>query len=152
MRNFTTIEDVLLFALESENQSIEFYSRLVETATTPEVKQMFLDLMREEVCHVKKLEYFSSHKNELELSKMDIDLGSTKYLPYVFPASDATFEECLIIAIQKERAALNLYTDLARESTTQILIDLFSMLAYEETKHALKFENKYQAYVKKVDE
>src|ERR1035437_10274482 len=127
MRNFTTIDDVLLFALESENQSIEFYSRLAESATEEVVKKMFLDLMREEVCHVKKLEYFFSNKNELELSKIDIDLSSDKYFPHVSPAADVNFEECLIIAIQKERAAINLYTDLARESTTQTMIDLFRM-------------------------
>jgi rubrerythrin len=148
MRNFTTIDDVLLFALESENQSIEFYSRLAEYATEESVKKMFLDLMREEVCHVKKLEYFFSNKNELELSKIDIDLSSDKYLPHVSPAADVAFEECLIIAIQKEKAAINLYTDLARESTTQTMIDLFRMLAYEEMKHALLFENRYQAIKK----
>lgn len=145
MRNFTTIDDILLFALESENQSIEFYSRLAEFATEEETKKMFLDLMREEVCHVKKLEYFLSNKDELELSKLDIDLSSIKYLPHVSPAADVTIDECLLIAIQKERAAINLYTDLAREATTQTMIDLFQMLAFEETKHALLFENRYQA-------
>ena len=148
MRNFTTIDDVLLFALESENQSIEFYSRLAESAIEEVVKKMFLDLMREEVCHVKKLEYFFSNKNELELSKIDIDLSSDKYFPHVSPAADVNFEECLIIAIQKERAAINLYTDLARESTTQTMIDLFRMLAFEEMKHALLFEKRYEAIKK----
>ncbi|NWJ50863.1 MAG: ferritin family protein [Bacteroidetes bacterium] len=145
MRNFTTIDDVLSFALESENQSIEFYSRLADNTTREDEKKIFLALMREEICHVKKLEYFFSKRNELELSKIDIDLSSNKYLPHIFPAADIAFEECLNIAIQKERAAVNLYTDLARESTTQTMIELFRMLAYEETKHALQFENRYQA-------
>jgi rubrerythrin len=149
MRNFTNVEDVLLFALEAENQSIEFYSRLSEAATEQELKKMFFDLMSEEACHVKKLEYFLSHINEQELSKIDIDLSSGKYFSQDVSSHDIAFEECLKIAIQKERAAINLYTDLARESTTQTIIDLFRMLSYEETKHALKFEHLFEAYLKK---
>jgi rubrerythrin len=58
-----------------------------------------------------------------------------------------TYEEALVVAMKKEKAAFKLYTKLAEKAPTEDLKDVFLSLAAEESKHKLRFEVEYDDYV-----
>jgi rubrerythrin len=58
-----------------------------------------------------------------------------------------TFQDVLVLAMQKEKAAFKLYTDLAEKAETAEAKALFSALAQEEAKHKLRFEIEYDELI-----
>jgi rubrerythrin len=53
------------------------------------------------------------------------------------------YQEALIVAMKKEKAAFKLYTDLAASTADERIKATFSALAQEEAKHKLRFEIEY---------
>ena len=149
MRHFETIEDIIYFAIESEIQSVEFYNRLSEAATEGDTKLLFTRLMEEEKGHIVRLQYLLDHQLENGFPGLSHGFSETDYLPHVTPSPDVNVEDGLIIAIQKEKAAIRLYTDLAAEVKKQDLNKFFLLLASEEEKHYMKFEKEYTALLAK---
>ena len=149
MRNFETVEDIIFFAIESEIQSVEFYNRLSEAAVEDEIKDLFSRLMEEEKGHIVRLQYLLDHQIENGFPALSHYFSDEDYFPHVTPSPDVTVEEGLIIAIQKEKAAMRLYKDLANEVKKNDLTKIFLLLATEEEKHFMKFENEYNALMAK---
>jgi len=54
-----------------------------------------------------------------------------------------TYAEMLVVAMQKEKEAFKLYTDLAARVDNAELRRVFESLAVEEAKHKLRFELEY---------
>ena len=149
MRNFETIEDIIFFAIESEIQSVEFYNRLSEAAVEDETRSLFLKLMEEEKGHIVRLQYLLDHQLENGFPALKNFFSDEDFLSHVIPSPDVTMEEGLIIAIQKEKAAIRLYKELARETKKTDLSKFFLLIASEEEKHSMKFENEYNALLAK---
>jgi rubrerythrin len=149
MRNFQTIDDVIFFAIESEIQSVEFYNHLAEASTEDALKQLFIRLMEEEKGHIVRLQYLLDHHLEIGFPALHHHFSEEDYLPYVMPSPDVTVKEGLIIAIQKEKSAVRLYHDLATATKKHDLNQFFLLLASEEEKHCMRFENEYNALIAK---
>jgi rubrerythrin len=75
------------------------------------------------------------------------DLKVGDYLVDVQPTADMTYQDALILAMKKEKAAYRLYNDLAVMSEDAGLRDVMLMLAQEEAKHKVRFEIEYDEYV-----
>ena len=58
-----------------------------------------------------------------------------------------TYEEALILAMKKEKAAFKLYSALAEKAPNEGLKNVFLGLAMEESKHKLRFEVEYDEFV-----
>jgi len=149
MRNFETIDDVIYFAIESEIQSVEFYNRLSLAALEAETKLLFIRLMEEEKGHIVRLQYLLDHQLEAGIPQLSHSFAEEDYVPHVTPSPDVNVVEGLVIAIQKEKAAVRLYHDLAAESTKDDFKNVFLLLASDEEKHCKRFENEYNALVLK---
>jgi len=149
MRNFDTIEDIIFFAIESEIQSVEFYNRLSEAAIEGETKSLFSGLMEEEKGHIVRLQYLLDHQLENGFPALSHFFSDEDYLPHVTPSPDVNLEEGLTIAIQKEKAAMRLYKDLATETKKNDFSKFFLLMAVEEEKHCLMFEHEYNALIAK---
>jgi rubrerythrin len=149
MRNFETIEDIIYFAIESEIQSVEFYNRLSEAAPEGDTKLLFVRLMEEEKSHIVRLQYLLDHQLENGFPELSHNYSESDYLPHVTPAPDVDIAEGLIVAIQKEKAAIRLYSDLAEDIKKHDLNKFFLLLASEEEKHYIRFESEYNALVAK---
>jgi rubrerythrin len=149
MRNFETIDDIIFFAIESEIQSVEFYNRLSEAAAAEETKSLFSRLMEEEKGHIVKLQYLLDHHLELGFPPLSHHFSEEDYLPHVTPSPDVDVKEGLIIAIQKEKAAVRLYNDLAEVTKKHEFNKVFLLLATEEAKHCMRFENEYNSMIAK---
>ena len=73
-------------------------------------------------------------------------LNLADYLVNVQITPDLNFQDALIIAMKKEKAAFKLYTDLA-DQTDGELKAMFLTLAQEEAKHKLYFELEYDEHI-----
>ena len=57
------------------------------------------------------------------------------------------YQQALLLAMKKEKAAFKLYSALADRAPNAQLKDVFLGLAQEESKHKLRFEIEYDEYV-----
>ena len=87
----------------------------------------------------------SSHSTKLVVALRASAIASFKlyepgnYVTTWFPSSASA----LILAMKKEKAAFQLYTDLAAETEDPEVKAIFEGLAQEEAKHKLRFEVEY---------
>jgi rubrerythrin len=72
-----------------------------------------------------------------------MDLRISDYVVASAPGPDISYQDALILAMKKEKAAFRLYNDLAGLADDEGLRDLFLALAQEEAKHKLRFEVEY---------
>ena len=147
MKNFNTIDEILDFAIGEEQAAVDFYSELAETAKSEDMKLVFIDFAQEEIKHKQRL---LKIKEEgiftMETSKV-ADLQISDYLVNVKPTPNMTYEEALILAMKKEKAAFKLYSALAEKAPNEGLKNIFLGLAMEESKHKLRFELEYDEFV-----
>ena len=55
MEKFENIDDVLDFAIESEQKAVDFYHQLADRVKNEDMKNIFLEFAQEEVAHKAKL-------------------------------------------------------------------------------------------------
>ena len=147
-----TYNEIIAFAIDKEQEAVEFYGDMADRAQSPAGKILFKELAAMETGHKTKLEkldmgYFSSQD-----LKQPEDLKIADYLVDVELTPDATYQDIVLFAAKREKAAFDLYTDLARIYTTIPAIKkIFDVLAQEEAYHKLKLEREYDEVVYKED-
>ena len=62
---------------------------------------------------------------------------------------DLSYQDALILAMLKEKAAFRLYLNLSEKTEVPFLKEVFLSLAQEESKHKLRFELEYDEYILK---
>jgi len=147
MEKFSSINDILDFAMEQEQEAVNFYTQLAKNSKNEEMKKVFLEFAQEEVSHKARLQKI---KNEqlfnIEHEHVN-DLKISDYVVNVKPSADMKYEEALALAMNKEKAAFRLYTNLANRVENKDLKVVFQSLAIEESKHKLRFEIEYDEYI-----
>ena len=144
MEKFKTIDQILDFAINQEQEAIDFYSELASNANNLDIKSTFLEFVQEEMGHKAKLikikeeGVFSSIKNECVQ-----DLMISDYLVSVKPSPNMTYQDALVVVMKKEKAAYKLYNTLAKMAPNESLKEVFKLLAIEEANHKLQFEQEY---------
>ncbi|GAB4330583.1 MAG: hypothetical protein Kow00127_22720 [Bacteroidales bacterium] len=147
MKIFETIDDILDFAMSEEQAAVDFYTGLAENAATEDMRQVFTEFAEEEIKHkmrlmkIKEEGFYTLEKETIQ------DLKISDFVVNVKPTPSMTYEEALILAMKKEKAAFKLYTALAERAPNQDLKEVFLGLAQEESKHKLRFEIEYDEYV-----
>jgi rubrerythrin len=147
MNEFKTVDQILDFAINAEQEAVEFYSGLANNAKNLEMKEVFEDFAREEMKHkarlldVKKTGIMESAKEKV------MDLKIAEYTVSVIATPDMPYQDALIVAMKKEKAAFKLYMALSNRAENLELKDLFLSLAMEESKHKLRFELEYDEFV-----
>jgi len=144
MKNFKDINEVLTFAINQEQEAIDFYTELAEQAKSNDVKETFYEFVKEEMEHKAKLIKIKMEGSFSEIKNEKVqDLMISDYLVPVKPTSDMTYQQALIVVMKKEKAAYKLYKNLSKMSPSEELKDLFNLLALEEASHKLQFEQEY---------
>ena len=147
MKELTTFDSILDFAIEEEQKAVDFYSELAGQASSDEMREVFEEFAQEEVKHKMKL----MEVKETGITNMPpenvADLQIAEYIVNVKPSPNMSYQEALVVAMNKEKAAFRLYTSLADRASDQALKELFSSLAQEESKHKLRFEVEYDDFV-----
>lgn len=147
MKEFTNINDILDFAIAREQDAVDFYNRLAGNARNNDMRQIFEQFAREEMGHKARL---TKIKEEgivtLPKEKVD-DLRIADYVVLDQERDDMTYEQALVLAMKREKAAFKLYLTLSDRVDKQEYKDLFRQLAQEESRHKLRFEIEYDEYV-----
>ena len=147
MEKFKNIDDVLDFAMKSEQEAVDFYNQLASTMQNQEMKDTFLQFAKEEVGHKARLQKIKDERL-FDLSDEKVqDLKISDYVVNVKPTPDMKYADALVLAMKKEKAAFKLYTNLAERTENPEIKAVFQNLAVEESKHKLRFELEYDEYV-----
>jgi rubrerythrin len=147
MKGFNSINDILDFAIMAEQEAVDFYSGLAGSATDDHIRKIFLDFAKEEIGHKAKLTNIK-HSGTLTLGGGTIpDMKVSDYLVDVEVKPGLSYQDALIVAMKKEKAAFKLYMDLSEKAGDEAFKTLFLGLAMEESKHKLRFEIEYDEYV-----
>ncbi len=144
MKEWETVDDVLDFAIREEEKAAAFYTSLAEKVEKPWMKKIFDDFASEEKGHREKLLKVKEGKFLLSSRERVLDLKIGDYLIDVTPDADLDYQDALIVAMKKEKAAFMLYTNLANSTQDENLRETFQTLAQEEARHKLRFETEYE--------
>ena len=144
---FESIDQILDFAIEKEEDAAQFYTDLAAKMDKPHMKKVFVDFALEEKSHKAKLELVKA--GQLELSK-PADIMNLKLAEMVSDVNlegDFDYQKALVAAMKNEKASYKLYNDLAELAPDENTKNTFLSLAQEEAKHKLRFEIEYDEVI-----
>ena len=142
MDRFESADALLDFAIGEEEQAAKFYTDLANKVKAPS-DAIFRGFAKEEEGHKEKLLQVKAGKKFEPVEGKIKDLKIGDYLVDVKPSDDISYQDALVIAMKKEKAAFKLYSDLAESADDENLKNLMLALAQEEAKHKLRFEVEY---------
>ena len=147
MKEFISVDDILDFAINAEQEAVNFYTSLAEHSKNASMKKVFNDFAQEEMKHKSMLMGIKEHRKFDFPDAKVRNLKIADYLVNVKPSASMTYEEALILAMQKEKKAFLLYMNLSEQTEEPSMKKLFLSLAQEESKHKLRFELEYDEYI-----
>ncbi|HPT10976.1 MAG TPA: ferritin family protein, partial [Bacteroidales bacterium] len=137
MKTFKDINEILDFAIGEEQAAVDFYLMLASKSASRQSRDVFTEFAREEMRHKANLTRIKEQGTfQLSVEKVQ-DLRITECLVDIKPSADMSYQEALILAMKKEKAAFRMYLELAGKATETDLRDFFQTLAQEESKHKL---------------
>jgi len=148
MTNKPSYAEVIQLAINNEQDAADLYAGLASRSQSPAAKAHFEQLANMERGHKKKLEildldYFQSQKIDPPQ-----DLKIADYLVDVELSPNANYQDTLLYAAKCEKAAAELYTDLAAVYASAPEVNkMFQVLAQEEAHHKLLIEREYDEKV-----
>jgi len=147
---------LLAMAMEREKGGYEFYSRAAEITGDVKGKEMFAWLAQQEIGHFNSLRNLvdalksSAQAEPIQLSVEDArqleDLSNSEAQGNVTATTTAL--EALQIAMDAERASIELYRRAERNTVDLAAKTMFSEMVAEEQAHLLMLEAQYQAVEK----
>lgn len=147
MKTFDTIEEVLEFAMNEEQKAVDFYTELSTKAKSDDMQKIFLEFAKEEMKHKARLLKIKEEKSYSIESQKVKDLKISDYIVNVSIEENMTYQDALVVAMKKEKAAFKLYLALSERAENESMKNIFLSLAQEESKHKLRFEIEYDEYV-----
>jgi rubrerythrin len=151
METWNSVDDILRYAISQEEEAAVLYRKLASGANKPGMRQLYEGFAREEEGHKAKLMNIKIDKLMQPARAQTIDMKMTDYLVEPQSDSDLGYQEALILAMKREKAAFRLYSDLAEQSTDPELKATLLSLAQEEAKHKLRFEIEYDDVVQSAN-
>jgi rubrerythrin len=142
-----TVDEILDYAIDQEQQAADFYADLAGRAEKAGMKDILLDFAAEEQGHKQRLLAVKQGEYELTPEEEVLDLKISDYLVEVGTTEGISYQDALIVAMKRERAAFQLYTDMAARVPESHLKEVLEGLAREEAKHKLFFETEYDERV-----
>ena len=139
MGEFSSVEEILRFAIVREQEAYQIYKEFAELTRNPGMRNLFEEFALDEQEHKALL--------ELELTKRgmvvkDIDIGD--YTVEGELRAGMNYKDALLIAMDKEKASFRLYFDLARRAKDPEQQEAFMSLAEQEARHKVMFEIEYE--------
>lgn len=147
MKEFTNINDILDFAMAREQDAVDFYNRLAANARNNDMRQTFEQFAREEMGHKARLAKIKEEGVVTLPTDEVTDLKIADYAVLDAEREDMTYEQALVLAMKREKAAFKLYLTLSERVDKPEYKELFRQLAQEESRHKLRFELEYDEYV-----
>ena len=137
---FVELQDVIVFAVEKEQEAIDFYNeyagKVRQKAIAEELRKIAL-MEQEHRDRLKNLDITAAAKNAPESVQ---SLKIADYLVDIEPSPYMNWQTVVQIAMKRELAAMNLYTDLAKLVPDPMIKKIFENLSAEESSHKLYWE------------
>lgn len=147
MSTFTSADEILEFAISNEREAHHFYLGLAAEAQQGDLATIFTELADQELGHETQLKAVKAGKKLLPVEPQVTDLKIADYTVEVSPSQAGDYQSALILAMNREKAAFRLYTDLANLCEDPVLRYTFLGLASQEAGHKLKLELEYDDFV-----
>lgn len=147
MSNWKSVDEILDFAIKGEEEAATFYTEMATRVEKDWMKKEFVTFAKEEQGHKAKLEAIKSGKKLFGSPKAVLDLKIGDYLVEAEVTPEMDYQDALIVAMKKEKAAFKLYSDLAQSTDDPDLSNTLLALAHEEANHKLRFEVEYDEFV-----
>jgi len=144
LSTFKSVNEVLDFAIEKEEEARLFYLEWAEKLENKALREQFIIFSGEENKHKEKLQRVKSGSTFKPAAKQVTDLKIVDYLVDIAPTPGMDYQEALIVAMRREKAAFRFYSDLAAMAQDEGLRETFLALAQEEAKHKLRLETEYE--------
>jgi len=142
-----SVDEILDYAIDQEQQAADFYADLAGRAEKAGMKEILLDFAAEEQSHKQRLLAVKAGDHKLTPEQQVLDLKISDYLVEVGASANISYQDALIVAMKRERAAFQLYSDMAAKVPEGHLKEVLQGLAKEEAKHKLFFESEYDERV-----
>jgi rubrerythrin len=143
---FKSVDDILDFAIEKEEEAASFYTDLAGKVEQRNMAPVFEDFAKEEKKHKEKLLKIKDGKLLLSAADQVKDLKISDYLVEVPASPEIGYQGALILAMKKEKASFKLYSDLAASAPDESLRATLLALAQEEARHKLRLEVEYDEH------
>lgn len=141
------LRSIIDYAIEREQDAHDFYVSLANRASRPEMREAFMAFAEEELEHRRKLEAIRAERRGFPPDQQVQDLGIADTVAEAQPNPEISYQEALVVAMKREKAAFRLYTALADMVLDPEMQQTFRALAQEEAKHKLRFELEYDEVV-----
>ncbi len=140
-------DEIIRFAIDGEQEAVDAYTTASEMVTRVNVKEMLLDLARQEQMHKKRLESIDRERVADTAIVNVPDLRIADFMDDITITADMDYQDILAVAMKREEKAHNLYTTLASNTDDAELRKVFELLAQEEAGHKLALEKEYDEHV-----
>lgn len=147
--NFESIEEILQFAIEKEEEAAAFYTEVAAQEPFSGAKQTFLDFASEEQKHAALLRDFEGSQEKIKAYKLKWipDMKRSDYMVDMVYEKGMHYTDILRLAMKREEKALALYNQLQSKTDQDEYIRLFKILAQEEAKHKQFLEGLYDDFM-----
>jgi rubrerythrin len=142
-------KEMIQFAIGREIDAINFYNQANKMVKHSGTKELFLDFMKQEEGHKKKLEGVLAGKVEVAKIEKVPNLKISDYMVDGELRPDISYADILRIAMKREERSVKLYTDLKERNQDATLNNIFTFLVQEESKHKYALEKIYDDEVLK---
>ena len=143
----TALERILNQAIHFEEDSCQFYTKAMPMVKRPHIKDVLQELANQEVKHKQRLQSLLEGNTEAIIAlpsqaKIE-DLKLAEYLVAKPLDEQASFQDVLIVAMQREKSSHDFYATMAGIAEGAEAKQLFEFLAQEELTHKNKVESLY---------
>jgi rubrerythrin len=145
---FNSIDDVLEFAQEKEQDACDFYTELAEKMHDSGMKKLFVELARQEIRH--KIVLTEMRKGNVEMGSHPKikEIALDKVLLSKEESKSLAVENAMLLALEREQSSYKLYSDLAQIVENPELRSTFENLAADELGHKASIQGVYEKYLK----
>ena len=145
--NFTTLEEVIRFAVEREELAYQLYANAAKRTASISARKVFAELAHEELGHkhsFEKLDPVMAHEYKI-VDRPDMRLAD--YMEHIPFREDFTYAEILHYAMKTEEHAFKLYAEAAAATDDERLKKMLLVLADIEKGHKRRIEDLYDEHV-----
>ncbi len=148
MNTFSSVDEVLNYAITQEEEAAAFYTQMAAQMENREMSEVFEGYAEEEMRHKETLENLKRTGGGNIAVREVLDLKIAEYMVDVEPSKDMGYQDALLYVVKREQAAAKLYADLADKVSDEKIRRTLEALAQEEAKHKLHFESEYDDLIK----
>ncbi len=142
MPRFRSVDDVLDFAIAREIEAHDFYTGLVKLVSKAELRTVISGFAVDELQHSIRLQAIKA--GEAAFIEEEVgSLGIADTVKKVEPYAQMTYKDLLVVAMNREKAAFRLYTNLSSIARNPEVRKTLLGLAQEEAQHKLRLEIEY---------